>query len=321
MSRLNTVWGCMKHVKVKGNQRGLGILEILICVAIVGFMSIAIARMMTNANNANRNITMTLEATSVTQLLTMLLSDRNFCDTNFTKNNVIEIDLDNLANLTIPINKMAYPATASEPNPEVIFDRAAPKSPSNSVLVSNMFLSNIKSLNTGLQIGKLNIVFDKGATAAGPAMITRGLYLRLETVTVTGNVVRVLHCNTVGTTPIDSTPTGEQPKGDQQEIDDKLFENLLAGVKNTIFVNDKVNLVMDMIATWQKLGLVSMGRYMTISKLNTLIKDGGVIDLKSDKGNLCDYFSGKIIDVGNAPLVQPTISQVGGTACSVQLSK
>jgi len=313
-------WGSMKHV-VGLDRRGLGLVEVLICLVIVGFMSMAIARMMTSANNANRNITMTLEATSVTQLMMMLLSDRNFCDANFTKNNVVEIDLDKLATLSIPINKMAYPEVVGGPPPEVIFDRANIKPPGNSVSISRMSLSDIKSLNTGLQVGKLNIVFDKGSAVAGPSLITRNLYLRLETAVVSGNIVRVLHCNAVGGPPVDAPPGG-QPPLNQQEIDDKLFQNLLAGVKDQVFVSDKVDYVVDMITTWQKLGLVSStGRYMTIAKFNALVRDGGVIDPKSSKADLCQFFSGKVIDVENAPLTQAVISQVGSTSCSVYLAK
>lgn len=316
----------MKISKLKLDSRGIGLVEVLICVAIIGFISIAIARMMTSANNSNRNIAMTLEASSVTQLLTLLLSDKNFCDVNFTQNNVVEFDLNNIATVAIPINKMAYPpAVAGGPPGEVIFDRANPVPPGNSVKIADISLANIKSLNSGLHIGKLNIVFDKGAVA-GPAIITRSLYLRLETAVVSGSNVRVLHCSTsVGSPPSESAPPptpGQSPPPDQQEMDDKLFQNLLAGVKNTIFVNDKVNLVMDMISTWQKLGLVSMGRYMTVSKFNTLLTDGAILDTKSEKGDLCNFFSGKIIDVANAPLATPTtITTVGGTPCSVYLAK
>lgn len=313
----------MKHSKLGMDQRGLSIVEVLVCVVIVGFMSMSIASMMTSANNANRNITMTLEATSVTQLLTMLLSDRNFCDNNFTKNNVVDIDLTKLATLTIPINKMTYVPVAGQPPPEVIFDRAAPKTPKNSILINDMYLSDIKSLNAGLQVGKLNIVFDKGTSTAGPALVTRNLYMRLETTTVATNVVRVLHCNTLGSVvPPDTTSGGTTPPPDQQEIDDKLFQNLISGLRTTPIVSDKVNLVMDMITQWQKLGLVSStGRYMTIAKFNSLVMDGGVIDTINQKGDLCQFFSGKVIDVQNAPLTRTIITQTGGTACSVYLAK
>jgi len=309
----------MRVSRLPIDQRGMGFVEILICLALMGFMSIAIAHMMTSANNSNRNITMTLEATSVTSLLGMLISDRNFCDANFVVNNVVDIDLDNLKDLKIPINKLAYPVVAGAPPPEVIFDRANIKPQGNSVVVADMFLSDIKSFNSALQVAKLNIVFDKGAVSAGPPIITRSLYMRLDTTVVAGKVVRVLHCG--GSPPAEPVPTNGQ-NVPQQELDDKLFQNLLAGVKNTVFVHDKINLVKDMITSWQKMGLVSMDRYMTVAKYNALITDGGIIAPSDPRsGSLCDFFSTKIIDIANVPLIKSQITSGDDQQCMSKLAK
>lgn len=305
------------------NQDGFSVIEVLICTVIVGFLSLAIANMMTSANNANRNIAMTLESTSTTSLLGMLLSDRGFCDYNFTVNNKVEIKIDSaLKNLVIPLKKVSYPVVTGAPPPEVLFDRANPKSQGNSVQIVDMFLSDIKTFNSALQVAKLNISYDKGPGTQGPRVVTRNLYLRLETVVTTSPSVQVLHCNSIGfgAIPQDvSTNPGGADSG--QEIDDKLFQNLITGLKSLYNDEDRVPYVVDMITSWQKLGLVSTGKYMTIAKFSALFKDGGMYWCDGGGKDLCQFFSGKIIDPSNATLVTSFLGSTDRTRCPPLLSK
>lgn len=305
------------------NPDGFSIIEVLVCTVIVGFMSLAIANVMTSANNANRNITMTLESTSTTSLFGILLSDRNFCDFNFTTNNTVEFKLDsNVKSLSIPINKLSYPVVAGAPAPEILFDRTNPKTQGNSVQIVDMFLSNIQSFNSALQIAKLNISFDKGPGTQGPRIITRNLYLRLETVATTAPNVRVLHCNSIGFGAIPQDVT-TNPGGSNtgQEIDDKLFQNLITGLKSLGNDVDRVPYVVNMITSWQKLGLVSTGKYMTIAKFSSLFKDGGVYWCDGGGQDLCTFFSGKIIDPENATLTTSFLGSTDQTRCPPMLSK
>lgn len=314
----------MKYVaKLRMKQRGFGIVEILICAAIVGFLSLAIASMMSSANSANRNINMTLESASMTSLLGVLLSDRSFCDYNLTVNNTVEIKLDSgLKDLVIPLKKVSYPVVTGAPPPEVLFDSADPKPPGNSIKISEIFLSEIKTLNSALQIAKLNISYDKGPGTQGPRLISRNLYLRLETVVTTAPMVRVLHCNSIGfgAIPQDvATNPGSADSG--QEIDDKLFQNLIAGLKNLGNDEDRVPYVVNMISSWQKLGLVGTGKYMTIAKFSSLFKDGGVYWCDGGSQDLCQFFSGKIIDPANATLTTSFLGSTDRTRCPPLLSK
>jgi prepilin-type N-terminal cleavage/methylation domain-containing protein len=303
------------------NKNGFGIIEVLVCMVLVGFLSLAIANMMTSANNANRNIIMTLESASTTSLLGVLLSDRGFCDYNFTVNNIVEMKLDNnLKDLVIPLKKISYPVVAGAPPPEVLFDSSSLKTQGNSIQITGMSLSNIKTFNSALQIAKLNISYDKGPGTQGPRVVSRNLYLRLETVVTTAPTVKVLHCNSIGfgAIPQDASP-GTPDSG--QEIDDKLFQNLIAGLKALSSDVERLPYVISMITNWQNLGLVSKGKYMTIAKFSSLFKDGGIYWAEMDSSDLCKFFSGKIIDPANATLVTSFLGAGDDSRCPPLLSK
>lgn len=318
----------MKNIQeLRMNQHGFGIVEILICVVLVGFMSLAIANMMSSANSANRNIVMTLESVSTTSMLGIVLSDRNFCDYNFTVNNIVDIKLDaGLKDVVIPLQKLSYPVVTGAPAPEVLFDRANQKAQGNSIVITDMFLSDIKTFNSALQVAKLNISYDKGQGTQGPRFVTRNLYLRLETVVTTAPTVRVLHCNSIGygaiPQDVSTNPGGSDPG---QEIDDKLFQNLITGLKGLYSDVDRIPYVINMITSWQKLGLVSTGKYMTIAKFSSLFKDGGIywaeVSGLSGNGDLCQFFSGKIVDPVNATMVTSFLGSGDKTRCPPLLSK
>lgn len=305
------------------NQRGFSLIETLFAIALLAMAALGTATIIANVMKLNRNVMATAEANSTMSLISMFLADQATCDLNLVQENVVQFDTTKLNDLVIPVKSLAFPTNGSGPL-EYIYHKEKPATGTNVVRVTDVNLSHIRYLNLTSQTAKLNITFDKGPQIQGPQIITRSLYLRLESQVVTGSTLKVTHCIAGGGTITPPQPT-PLPNGTTPEpvddLPDNLFKNLLASVKSLTFDAHKVDAIKNSIKNWQTLGLIGTGRYISIAKLSSLIVDG---DLRGPTGNLdlCEFLSTHITDPQNAVNTLP-LHNFGsvGTECANNLGK
>jgi type II secretory pathway pseudopilin PulG len=312
----------LKTPTLQKNQ-GFSMIETLLAIGLLVMAALGTATVISNVMRLNRNVMATAEANSTMSLLSMVLSDPTACDLNLAKENTVQFDTTKLKDLVVPVQKLAFPSNGSS-TLEYIYNRDQPVQTLNTVKIADVNLSDIRYLNLTAQTAKLSVTFDKGPQIQGPQIITRNLYLRLESQVVAGSTLKVTHCVAgPGAPPPAGTPLpdGTTPNPGE-DIPDSLFKNLLASVKALPLDKDKVAIIMNTIKNWQTLGLVGKGRYISIGKFSSLIKDGD-IRFPNESLQLCNFLSGHVTDPQNAANTIPvyTFSNMIGTDCANALGK
>ncbi len=179
----------MNHYKNANGKSGQSIVSVLISLAISGIVITVMLQISSEQNKSLKHFTQKSDVLEVRNIISEQLSDPQFCDWQFSKNNTVKINTSNIANAKITFNNIHLGKNATSPTIIAVNDKLS------GLKVNSIEYTDLVAVGaTGKYQGNLEISFDPSTAARSIAPLKIKKFILVD-MTDPANARSVLGCS------------------------------------------------------------------------------------------------------------------------------